>query len=116
MTAAHQHLDQLGPDPEPLGARAEMLLEQIEAAVTRSRDKAPSVCPLSQAAGKPIACSQSRCPFFRVPGTHTVCAVDEWAPRARREPRLAGWFSARRDEITRGRMHPSRVAPPGEAQ
>src|SRR4051794_21091770 len=106
MTAALQHLDQLGADPEPLGARAEVLLERIEAEVTRGRSNGPSLCPLSQATGKSVGCSQSRCPFFRVPGTHTVCAVDEWAPRARREPRIAGWFSARRDEITRGRMHP----------
>jgi hypothetical protein len=107
--AALPRFDQLGPDPEPLGARAELLLERIEAEqVARRRSKRPKVCCLSQAIGKPVNCSEARCPYFRVPGTHQACAVDEWSPRARYEPRIAGWFIARRNEIARGRAHPSK--------
>jgi hypothetical protein len=104
--------DQLGSDPEPLGTRSERLLEQIEAEQSAlRRNKGPRVCPLSQPIGRPSPCSRARCPYYRVPGTQSACAVEQWSPGARREPRIAAWFIARRDEILRGRAHPARVAP-----
>jgi hypothetical protein len=99
-------LDELGPDPEPLGVRGEMLLELERVANTYPRfprSHAPRSCPLAEAAAKPDACIEARCPYFRVPGTKSVCAVEQWSPAARRNPRIARWFMARRDEITRGR-------------
>jgi hypothetical protein len=32
-----------------------------------------------------------------------LCAVEEWAPRARRDPKVARWFAARANEIRAGR-------------
>jgi len=62
-----------------------------------------TICPLSEAAGGRDRCTTARCPYYRVPGTTRACALDHWAPQARRDPRIARWFEARRDEIIRGR-------------
>jgi hypothetical protein len=96
--------DELGPDPEPLGIRAELLLDRVAKTYhSHPRGHAPSACPLGQAVAKPTACVEARCPYFRVPGTKSACAIEQWSPAARRDPRIARWFIARRDEITCGR-------------
>ena len=96
--------DELGPDPEPLGVRAERLLPPDRFRSTQA--SRPAVCPLTQAEGRTTVCIGARCPYYRVPGTYALCAVDQWSPAARREPRIAHWFMARRDEIARGRTRP----------
>jgi hypothetical protein len=97
--------DQPGPDPEPPGIRGPRLLERVAAqSSNRGQTHAPAACPLSQAVAHPTACIRARCPYFRVPGTHALCAVEQWSPAARRNPRIARWFIERRDEMTRGRV------------
>jgi hypothetical protein len=95
--------EQLGPDPEAPRLRAELLLERVAAERYRT-GKAAIACPLAHAMGRRAACIEGRCPYFRVPGTHMPCAVDQWSPATRRDPRIAHWFIARREEIARGRV------------
>src|SRR5215218_3774467 len=96
----------LGPDPEPLGVRAEVVLDRL--ASTAQAPHAPKLCPLSQALGATHQCSHAGCPFYRVPGTYRECAVEQWAPGVRRDHTMARWFIARRAEILRGRGVPRR--------
>jgi hypothetical protein len=93
--------DQFGPDPEPLGVRLDELLARVSAEY--ASEASGRICPLSDAVGKRNRCTTARCPYYRVPGTTLPCAVDQWSPRARRDPRIARWFEARREEILRGR-------------
>jgi hypothetical protein len=94
----------LGPDPEPLGVRAGLLLERVAREYNERRAAgAPAVCPLGVPIGKSGPCSEARCPWFRVPGTVRVCAVEQWSPRARRDARIARWFATRADEIRAAR-------------
>jgi hypothetical protein len=86
--------DDVGPDPEPLGVRAGWLLERRTSQMT---------CILGEGLGTRTVCTEAKCPWYRVPGTTAACAVSQWAPRARRDPRVARWFVARRGEIMRGR-------------
>jgi len=81
----------LGPDPEAPGTRFDRML-----------------CPLAMAGGRHEHCDTMHCPYYRVPGTVTECAVQDWSPLIRHHPELARWFSARREEIIRGRAHPVR--------
>jgi len=105
--------DRLGPDPEPPGLRIDAVLERIAQDARRRRAEQPSSpCPLASATGKASPCRQGRCPYYRVPGAYLACAVDQWSPRARREPRIAAWFISRREEIQRGQSIPPGVAPP----
>jgi len=55
------------------------------------------------ALGRTAACEAEHCPWYRVPGTVRVCAVEQWSPNARYEPRLARWFTYRAREIVEGR-------------
>jgi hypothetical protein len=55
------------------------------------------------ALGRSEACREADCPWFRVPGTIRLCAIEQWAPAARRDPRIARWFDVRRKEIMAGR-------------
>jgi hypothetical protein len=77
--------EDLGPDPELPGVRT------------------AAVCPLATALGRREECRAAECPWFRVPGTVRICAVEQWAPAARRNPRIARWFDVRRKEILAGR-------------
>jgi hypothetical protein len=85
----------LGIDPEPI--RAQTLLA-----------RGPVVCPLAQATGHEDGCQHAHCPFYRAPGTVRTCAVEEWAPFARRRPEVAHWFLARRADFQRGQFVGSR--------
>jgi hypothetical protein len=42
--------------------------------------------------GREAPCLTGDCIFYRVPGTRMDCAVEQWAPRAEREPEVARWF------------------------
>ena len=61
------------------------------------------ICPLAFAVGRSTACSEAHCPWYRVPGTIRACAVEQWAPQAARDTRVARWFATRGEAIVAGR-------------
>jgi hypothetical protein len=63
----------------------------------------PAVCPLARALGKNTGCIARHCPWYQVPGTFRVCAVEQWSPEARHDPRIARWFARRAEETVEGR-------------
>ena len=92
----------LGPDPEPLGQRFERLAAFVPPTPRRERVLGPPrTCPIALAFGDRAACDGSGCPFWRVPGARYTCAVDEWSPRARHDPRLAAWFRDVKESVGR---------------
>ena len=63
----------------------------------------PPICPLDRGVGRQARCLAGGCLFYRVPGTRMDCAVEEWAPQAERDARMAEWFIALRDGAGTGR-------------
>jgi hypothetical protein len=103
MRCEHEHPERaglpdhtfLGADPEPVGHRHHLpLLTQPRI----ERRAAPALCPLAAALGEFRACTGDGCVFFAVPTVPCPCAVEYWAPEARRDAALARWFLARRRE------------------
>lgn len=90
----------LGPDPEPFGQRFERLAAWPAPVVRRERVLGPPrTCPIHAAFGESTACAGDGCPFWHVPGARYACAVDEWSPRARRDPQVAEWFRGVKERV-----------------
>jgi hypothetical protein len=85
----------LGPDPEPLGARFDELMWRERAGRLAAP---PRHCPLEQALGKCRSCTGAACVFYRVPGVDSACAPLQWSPDVRHDANLAHWYLARRVE------------------
>jgi hypothetical protein len=86
----------LGPDPEPIGVRADALALQAGRHRHSSR---MSECPLARALGRHSPCTERACIYYGLPDVSKHgCAVQEWAPAVARQPALAEWFLARRRE------------------
>jgi hypothetical protein len=90
MTTDPRHADEfelpthtvLGPDPEPLGERFEVLMSA-------------DACPLSEALGATAQCSGRSCVYFGMPGVPMDCAIRQWAPDIVDDPDLASWYRDR---------------------
>jgi hypothetical protein len=60
----------------------------------------PPVCLLERGMGRQAPCCRDECLFYQVPGTRMDCAVEEWAPQAERDARVAEWFLDLRERAT----------------
>lgn len=83
----------LGPDPEPLGERFDALMRRQRAGRLAAP---PAECPLTRADGLRRPCTGDTCVFFRVPGVDAACAPLQFSPGVAHDPKLAGWYIARR--------------------
>jgi hypothetical protein len=93
------------PTTRPRPRLPRWALEASESAARSDRRRRvlgpPLVCLLERGVGREAPCCRGECVFYRVPGTRMDCAVEEWAPGAERDARVAEWFLHLRDSVGR---------------
>jgi hypothetical protein len=110
QAASLPHAGLLGPDPEPIGVRADTL---ARAYVRIRPTRHPQLCPLAQVLGRHSPCIEGACIYYRVPGaSRQGCAVLEWAPSVARQPALAEWFMERKRDVALAEEAGSRILVP----